>query len=196
MSRDIIRKLKKIWERLYDKDYREAYMEEVVFSDIAAQIFSIRERRGWTQAALAKKLGIGQSKISAIESRNHNASLKTLLRISNALDIALEVKFLSFGDFVHSTTLPRQEKAILSFDDDSLPQIDLEADNRFESETISYAATPTFLKLRNIVHHEMGETFSFSGGGCYQNSSEVKKLELNIEFSTSGPVEGESNYVH
>src|SRR5436190_24264781 len=49
-------------------------------------IYQIRQERGLTQAAFAKKLGTSQSAVNRIEHGKQNLSLETLGRISDVLD--------------------------------------------------------------------------------------------------------------
>ena len=53
---------------------------------IGTLIRDSRQRRGWTQAQLARALGTSQSAITRIEQGNQNLSLEMLSRISKALD--------------------------------------------------------------------------------------------------------------
>src|SRR5436190_22582075 len=53
---------------------------------IGRLIHQIRQERGLTQAAFAKKLGTSQSAVNRIEHGNQNLSLETLGRISDVLD--------------------------------------------------------------------------------------------------------------
>lgn len=197
MSR-ITRKLKRIWERIFDKEYRENYMEEVVFSDIAAQVFSIRQHRGWTQSMLAEKIGVGQSKISAIESRNHNISLKTLLKISNALDIALDVKLVSFSDFVRAVAVPKQKKAIVSFDDDSLPEVEF-AESVFSNAIDTFAVVGvnrTFSEWQQVMPLSSNrERFPLVGAQIHE-FSETDTFKANVAFTSSGVIREENCNVH
>src|SRR3990167_880964 len=52
---------------------------------IGRLIYQIRQERGLTQAAFAKKLGPSQSAVNRIEHGKQNLSLDTLGRISDAL---------------------------------------------------------------------------------------------------------------
>jgi UDP-N-acetylglucosamine 1-carboxyvinyltransferase len=53
---------------------------------IGRLIYQIRQERGLTQAAFAKKLGTSQSAVNRIEHGNQNLSLETLGRISDVLN--------------------------------------------------------------------------------------------------------------
>jgi transcriptional regulator with XRE-family HTH domain len=50
-------------------------------------IEALRESRGWTQAELAGRAGLGQNHISMIENNRHVAGLLTLGKIAKAFDM-------------------------------------------------------------------------------------------------------------
>lgn len=54
---------------------------------------SIRKAKGYTQEALAAKVGIHETYVGKIESGKSNISLKMIYRISRALDIKLVEMF-------------------------------------------------------------------------------------------------------
>lgn len=81
-----------------DEEYRQAYMEAAVEQGVAWQIKINREARGLTQEELAKATGTGQSAISRAEDPSYGAqSLEVLIKIANAFDCALSVKFVSYS---------------------------------------------------------------------------------------------------
>ncbi len=93
--------LPEIWNDLDDKEYRDASVSANIFSWIAFQIRELREQRGLTQTDLANLLGTRQSVVSRLESSGEKGlSLKTLLEIASALDIALVLKFVPFSRFL------------------------------------------------------------------------------------------------
>ncbi len=55
-----------------------------------AVLKSIREKRGMTQAALAKKVGVHQVSITRIETGVRNPSMALLQRLAQALKVQLE----------------------------------------------------------------------------------------------------------
>jgi len=58
----------------------------------------MREKRGWTQEAMAGKLGTTQNTISRLENpRTGKPTIKTLLRIARVFDVGLLVRFVPFG---------------------------------------------------------------------------------------------------
>lgn len=61
-------------------------------SELSKAIKSAREERGLSQRELAKLSGIGNATISTIESGSeNNINAKTLIAISNALDLQLTI---------------------------------------------------------------------------------------------------------
>lgn len=82
-----------------DDEYRQAYLEATIEQDVAYQIESIRRSRGLTQAQLAALCGTKQSAIARAEDPTYGRhSIPLLTRIAHALDIALRIKFISYGD--------------------------------------------------------------------------------------------------
>ncbi len=74
--------------------FKAAYRTELEKLRLAHQLAELREKRGLTQAALAKKVGTTQAGISRLENPNyHNYSLLTLRKVARALGTRLIVKF-------------------------------------------------------------------------------------------------------
>lgn len=92
-------------------------MEAAVEQGIAWQIKINRELRGLTQDELAKAIGTGQSAISRIEDPTYGAqSLEVLVKIANAFDCALSVKFVSFSQLAFdSERLGEREQYVCSY---------------------------------------------------------------------------------
>lgn len=107
-------------EELRDREARHLYAEEFANSALALQIKALRLQRNWTQQELAERAGLKQSQVSAMEQVDHDAwTLKTLRKLARAFDLALDVRFESFGwllDDALSTS--RQSLERPSFDDD------------------------------------------------------------------------------
>jgi len=84
------------------------------------QLRAIRERRGWTQEKLAEKIGTTQNTISRLENpKTSKPTIKTLLRLANAFDVGLLVRFVPFGfygDVVDATKATHIE--IPSYDEE------------------------------------------------------------------------------
>lgn len=88
-------------KKLGNKEYRDAYVGEYLHTNIAYQVRALRKQRNWDQKKLADHAGMLQPRISAIENpSNSKLNLDTLLRLANAFDIALEVRFAAFSDLL------------------------------------------------------------------------------------------------
>jgi transcriptional regulator with XRE-family HTH domain len=88
-----------------DKEYRDSFVAAHLSNTVAAQISMLREANGWTQTELAKRAGMKQSRISALEDPNYeNIELGTLRRLASAYDVALTVRFVPFSELVEWTT--------------------------------------------------------------------------------------------
>ena len=116
----------KLVEKFQAKEYRDTYVGSFLNSVISTQLRVLREQRGWTQKELAKRAGMKQSRISTMENVNYsNWSISTLQRLASALDVALAVRFESFGELMSSIeSFGRQSLQKLSFDDDFTLQED------------------------------------------------------------------------
>jgi transcriptional regulator with XRE-family HTH domain len=115
MRNRLVRKFK-------DPEYRHSYIDAFLNTSIAAQIRALREKRGWSQKELAEKIGTKQSGVSALENVNYSRwSINTLRRLARAFDVALTVKFESFGEAIDEITQFSKETTLLipSFDEDS-----------------------------------------------------------------------------
>ncbi len=89
----------KLTDRFQDKDYRETYVEAFLNSYIAAQIRALRESRQLSQTALAELIGTKQPGVSKLEDVNYYSwNINTLKKLAKAFDVALVVKFVSFGE--------------------------------------------------------------------------------------------------
>ena len=88
-----------ILENLKDREYREAFMEEGVYTLLAFQIRSLREQRAWSQKKLGRMSNMAQERVSILEDPNADTKpmLSTLLRLAAAFDIGLDVRFVPFS---------------------------------------------------------------------------------------------------
>ena len=113
---------KQIWTKLANKEYRDSFVASNISNTVAAQIYTLREGRGWTQKELAKRAGMNQSRIPALEDPNlENFEIGTLKRIASAFDVALVVRFVPFSELTEWTASLSEEKlAVPEFAHDSL----------------------------------------------------------------------------
>jgi len=81
-----------------NKKFRHAFLAENIKAGLAFQIRAIRERQKLSQPELAKKATKTQSVISRLEDPNYGSyTIRTLLDLAGALDVALLVKFVSYS---------------------------------------------------------------------------------------------------
>lgn len=112
--------------KLIDKKWRYEYNEkktkggeqvdnnaterDPLYVAIGSRIKQIRKSKGMTQTALAHEVGIAASHMSHIESAQSNASLKTIMRIADALCVgvaALLCDGLKTGNLVYQAELDK-----------------------------------------------------------------------------------------
>jgi transcriptional regulator with XRE-family HTH domain len=106
------------------KGYREAFAEAHLGDTLPLQIRILRMRRGLTQGDLGKRAGMKQSQISRMERPGSSRwSITSLQRLARALDVALAVRFESFGSvFEESWDSTADDLAVPSFADDPVFQ--------------------------------------------------------------------------
>lgn len=86
------------YEKWVDPEYRQAYMEASIEEGLAWQIKANRKARGLTQDDLAALLDTRQSAISRLEDPEYGShNIETLLKLANAFDCALSVRFISYA---------------------------------------------------------------------------------------------------
>lgn len=72
--------------------FTTAFQKELSRNRLAEQIAALREKQGWTQAELARKIGTTQSGIARLENPNYrNYSFSTLEKVAAALKARLVV---------------------------------------------------------------------------------------------------------
>lgn len=110
----------RLLSKLHDFDYRHAYVDDFTDAFIATQIKVLREQNNLTQEQLADLAGMKQSQISGLEDVNTRSwKVSTLKKIAKALDLALVVRFESFGKILPDIgRLDRETLQRTSFKDD------------------------------------------------------------------------------
>lgn len=88
-----------LWQLCRDKNFRHQLAFTVLGRGLARQIYLMRRDRGWTQKELAARVGVSQARIAFLEQWCGNASITTLKRIAVVFDVALIVRFISWGEF-------------------------------------------------------------------------------------------------
>lgn len=141
MSSHINLKLNAIWRKLRNKEYRGSFVASQISNTIAAQIFSLREERGWKQAEVAAKAGMKQSRISDLEDPNYeNYETKTLVKLAAAFDVGLVIRFVPFSELAKwSATLSPKDFLPTEFLKDGIvPEIEDEAALAKPQSNINY----------------------------------------------------------
>jgi transcriptional regulator with XRE-family HTH domain len=97
-------KRREFLDEIQNEEYRHDFASENVGVALAFQINLMREGRGWTQGELAQRSGKAQETISQLENPNYGKyTLNTLKRLARAFDVALLVRFVSFGELADWT---------------------------------------------------------------------------------------------
>ena len=76
--------------KLQNPEFRAAYDAEDKRIELALQIIKLRERRGMTQADLAKAIGTRQANVSRLERFDANLTLDTLEKIAQRIGREIE----------------------------------------------------------------------------------------------------------
>jgi len=112
--------IKKVARGLVDFESRHLQVAADVHVGIPIQIRAMREAKGWTQTDLAEKVDTTQNAISRLESSSYGKpNVKTLLRLAEAFDVALLVKFVPFSRFSKALAEMSEDSVVVpSFDED------------------------------------------------------------------------------
>jgi transcriptional regulator with XRE-family HTH domain len=110
-------------KKLKNKEYRDSFAAEYIYSRIPLKIRAMRERRRLSQQELGRLAGVKQEWISKLEDPNYGRlTLSTLLRVASAFDVGLNVDFVPFSEiFERSTHLSDEDFDVASFDEENRP---------------------------------------------------------------------------
>ena len=79
-------------EEMKSPQFAAAFQKELSRNRLAEQIAALRQKQGWTQAELARRVGTTQSGIARLENPNYqNYSLKALEKLALVLNARLIV---------------------------------------------------------------------------------------------------------
>jgi transcriptional regulator with XRE-family HTH domain len=161
-------------KELKDPSYRHAYVDEFLHTYIAAQIRALREARGWSQERLAQEAGMKQSRISLLENVNYSSwNAGTLAKLAKAFDIALVIKFESFGRRLNDIeTFSPDLLDVPSFDSDpglKLPSSVVVASSDYGQSGVVVAATSGYVE-RDDTRYRI--VFSGAESDAYEVSTE------------------------
>jgi transcriptional regulator with XRE-family HTH domain len=113
----------RMFKKFKDRRYRDTFLASQIRRMIPKQVRAIREAQEMTQQELADAAGTTQTVISRIEkgSGSGNLTIKSLLNLASALDVALVIRFEPIDRFIDWTEhlssediAPRQSQTILT----------------------------------------------------------------------------------
>ena len=118
---NIINRKEKLVSKLKNKEYRDAFLAELITTGIPFQIRALREQRNLTQKQLGDQADMAQESISRLEDPNYGKlNLKTLKRLASAFDVGLVVRFVPFSELVSwEINLSSESLGVLSFEQES-----------------------------------------------------------------------------
>lgn len=107
-------------EKLQDKEYRDAFVSQGIFSRLPLKIRALREQRRLSQKQLGEKTDVAQAWVSKLEDPNYGKlTLSTLLRLASAFDVGLEVDFVPFSKVLDGAlSLSQESFKVASFAED------------------------------------------------------------------------------
>jgi transcriptional regulator with XRE-family HTH domain len=111
----------RLLQKFRSRKRRRSFAEQDLGSTVAAQIYALRQKHDkMTQKELAIETGMSQARISVLENPNYRKfNVGTLQRVAAAFDVALIVRFVSFGELLDWTVTDSQKTlAPLSFDEE------------------------------------------------------------------------------
>ena len=81
-----------------EKEYRDAFVAEQIFSRLPLKIRTMRENQELTQKELGELAGIAQTWVSKLEDPNYGkVTISTLLKLASAFDVGLQIDFVPFS---------------------------------------------------------------------------------------------------
>ena len=107
-------------ESFRDPEYRHAFVNERVRTSVALQIRALRQARVMTQKQLGDAIGMAQTWVSKLENPDYGKmTVATLLRLAEAFETDLEIKFRPFSKTLDSLPIQGPEYfAVPSFDEE------------------------------------------------------------------------------
>jgi len=125
-----------LFENFKNKKYRDAFVQEFIFSRLPLKIRALREQLNMSQTELGERAGVAQARVSKIEDPNYGRlTLSTLLKVASAFDCGLSVDFVPFSRILN-------EAASLSRGSFEVPNFANDQSIGFESATPN-APNPT-----------------------------------------------------
>jgi transcriptional regulator with XRE-family HTH domain len=121
-------------ESLKDREFRAAFNLENVYTTVCFQLRALREQRDLSQGEFGQQVKpkMAQERISILEDPNAESkpTLNTLLRLADAGDVGLEVRFVPFSTVLSRSVDTNMKGLEVDSFTDELPE--LEAEIAFE----------------------------------------------------------------
>lgn len=159
-------------ERFKRKEFRKAYANSAIEQGLAYQIRSLRLAKEWSQKELADAIGAkSQSIVSRLEDPSYGKhSLQTLKKLSEAFDIALSVRFISFSQLIEQQEhLSPKDLAVPSFDDECQSILEWEANaDAFTDEILHDIASSSKAGSEYVKGTTMSANGANNGFGNYE----------------------------
>ena len=117
-----------IVHKLADREYRESFVADLIYSHIPLKIRALREQRAMTQAQLGQEAGMAQTWVSKLEDPNYGKlTIATLLKLASAFDVGLVIDFVPYSRLLdNALSLSPESFEVASFENDQhLAQEDL-----------------------------------------------------------------------
>lgn len=96
----IMKKLNKIAEIYNNKELKEMSVEQQEIwlrAKIVMQFVYLREKKGYTQQAVADKMGVMRQQITRFENMSNSPTIFFLVKYANALDTEIDIILNSVG---------------------------------------------------------------------------------------------------
>ena len=157
-------KLKKLWAKFSDKEYRHAYLSSAIGQTLSTQIYYLRTRENWSQYDLAEKAHMKQPQISRLEKTCENVSLATLKKIASAFDVALVIKFVPFSKAVKELATENLDQTILNFNKDRMSAISIASSSAYFGATVEWKESISAVKKSRSVSLAIPTQINFISG--------------------------------
>jgi transcriptional regulator with XRE-family HTH domain len=154
---------------LKDREFRAAFNLENVYTTICFQLRALREQREMSQGEFGKQVTpkMAQERISILEDPNADSkpTLNTLLRLADAADVGLDVRFVPFSTvLLRSVHTDMQKLEVHSFDDE-LPALEEQIVFEMAVERLESSAIGVTRASNNLVLLQRNPEYGFKQHG-------------------------------
>lgn len=168
-----------------DREYRVEFTRERVRSSIALQIRALREQRNqMTQAQLGEAIGMAQTWISKLEDPEYGKmSVATLLRLAEAFDTDLEIKFRPYSRSLDELTKQDTNYFIVPSFEEELPSLEIAAQGALASSTWTtpYGVMTERSAVANLSEGGMNGLVADHWGGLLQSLNSAASQQQRWE---------------